>query len=152
VPVYKTPETQNTTTGQTSMQKPILTGLFGLTLAACTPTPDVGRAIYNDNCTACHGVSGKGDGPNAADLTPKPADLSTLSARNGGEFPQNRVMTVIDGYARQDQSGNQAGDAMPEFGAFIHGPTTLVDTGDGVLTPTPVWLADVADYLRTLQQ
>jgi mono/diheme cytochrome c family protein len=130
------------------MMKPILAGLLGLTLVACTPTPEVGRAIYDDNCAACHGLSGMGDGPSAASLNPKPANLTTLSARNGGEFPQTRVMGVIDGYARRYQSG----DPMPEFGAFIHGPTTLVDTGDGVLTPTPEWLADVANYLRTLQQ
>lgn len=130
------------------MHKPIIAGLFGLSLAACTATPEVGRATYDENCAACHGLSGQGDGPNAANLNPKPADLTTLSARNGGEFPQTRVMAVIDGYARRDQSD----DAMPEFGAFIHGPITMVDTGDGVLTPTPEWLADVAGYLRTLQQ
>lgn len=130
------------------MMKPILSGLLGLILVACIPTPEVGRANYDDNCAACHGLSGQGDGPNAANLNPNPANLTILSARNGGEFPQSHVMSVIDGYARSDQSN----DLMPEFGKFIHGPTTLVDTGDGVLTPAPEWLASVADYLQTLQQ
>ena len=35
-----------------------------------------GIKTYEDNCTGCHGVSGHGDGPLAADLPIKPADLS----------------------------------------------------------------------------
>lgn len=34
-----------------------------------------GEAIYSQNCAVCHGDSGKGDGPGAATLNPKPADL-----------------------------------------------------------------------------
>ncbi len=129
------------------MQKPIFAGLFGLTLAACTPTPDVGRALYDDNCAACHGPSGKGDGPAAATLKTQPADLTRLSARNGGEFPLVSVMAVIDGYSRRDPN-----DPMPEFGDTLHSDTVLVDTEDGMLTPTPEWLVDLAEYLRTIQQ
>jgi putative copper resistance protein D len=35
-----------------------------------------GLKHYEDNCTACHGVSGHGDGPASAGLPIKPADLS----------------------------------------------------------------------------
>ncbi len=35
-----------------------------------------GRQIYEQNCAGCHGLSGKGDGPEAARLSPKPADLT----------------------------------------------------------------------------
>lgn len=35
-----------------------------------------GLRHYEDNCTGCHGVSGHGDGPAAASLPIKPADLS----------------------------------------------------------------------------
>jgi putative copper export protein/mono/diheme cytochrome c family protein/peroxiredoxin len=35
-----------------------------------------GLKHYEDNCTACHGVSGHGDGPVASSLPIKPADLS----------------------------------------------------------------------------
>ncbi|HEX6202885.1 MAG TPA: ABC transporter permease subunit [Thermoanaerobaculia bacterium] len=46
---------------------------------------DQGRATYMANCAPCHGTAGKGDGPGAANLDPKPRDhtdpdyMSTLS-------------------------------------------------------------------------
>ena len=42
-------------------------------------TPDAiaaGQAIYSHNCLACHGATGKGDGPAAFTCTPRPKDLS----------------------------------------------------------------------------
>jgi mono/diheme cytochrome c family protein len=38
-----------------------------------------GKAIYEGKgaCFSCHGLSGKGDGPAAASLNPKPQDFST---------------------------------------------------------------------------
>ncbi|MCX6928785.1 MAG: cytochrome c [Verrucomicrobia bacterium] len=35
-----------------------------------------GRRIYEIRCADCHGQKGKGDGPAATDLNPKPGDLS----------------------------------------------------------------------------
>lgn len=35
-----------------------------------------GEALYMTNCSPCHGKSGKGDGPAAANLNPKPRDHS----------------------------------------------------------------------------
>jgi cytochrome c oxidase cbb3-type subunit 3 len=41
------------------------------TLAA-EATPE----LFQDLCTVCHGVGGKGDGPSAQGLEPKPADFT----------------------------------------------------------------------------
>ena len=38
------------------------------------------KAIYAQNCSVCHGTGGKGDGPSAVALNPKPFDL-TVHAR-----------------------------------------------------------------------
>jgi mono/diheme cytochrome c family protein len=35
-----------------------------------------GKRIYENRCADCHGQKGKGDGPAATDLNPKPGDLS----------------------------------------------------------------------------
>lgn len=35
-----------------------------------------GKALYENNCAACHGTSGKGDGPAAVSMRPKPRDLA----------------------------------------------------------------------------
>ena len=118
-------------------------------LAGCMPSaaPEVsGRALFAENCAVCHGDSGRGDGPAAAGLTPPPIDLTRLSADNDGVFPMARVMSYIDGYTRSDF------DSMPEFGEFLDGPLIPVDTGDGILTPTPEPLAALAEYLRSLQR
>ncbi|HEX5689692.1 MAG TPA: c-type cytochrome, partial [Roseiflexaceae bacterium] len=34
-----------------------------------------GRTLYAANCATCHGATGKGDGPGAAGLNPRPADF-----------------------------------------------------------------------------
>jgi putative copper resistance protein D len=39
-----------------------------------------GMLLYGDSCAVCHGVAGYGDGPAAADLKPKPADLTAQHA------------------------------------------------------------------------
>ncbi|MFV1997134.1 MAG: cytochrome c [Acidiferrobacterales bacterium] len=36
----------------------------------------IGKKVYIDTCAACHGASGKGDGPAAAALDPKPANFT----------------------------------------------------------------------------
>ena len=54
--------------------------LIGLTLSAHGEEPQVshqkGEAVYKAHCVGCHGLHGKGDGPDAAKLiVPQPAGL-----------------------------------------------------------------------------
>lgn len=41
-----------------------------------------GKTLYQSYCTPCHGEKGKGDGPAAAALTPKPADHTSAMMLN----------------------------------------------------------------------
>jgi mono/diheme cytochrome c family protein len=54
-----------------------------------------GKQLYRDYCAACHGSDGKGQGPAAASLVKRPADLTTLAKRHGGEFPEAYITTVL---------------------------------------------------------
>jgi putative copper export protein/mono/diheme cytochrome c family protein len=47
-----------------------------------------GAAIYGDNCALCHGATGRGDGPAAAGLPVRPADLTEehLFAHSPGDL------------------------------------------------------------------
>lgn len=120
-----------------------------MALAGCMPPEVSGRADYQTFCAGCHGAEGRGDGPVADDLARRPADLTTIAARNGGVFPFVSVMSTIDGYTRRDQHGS----AMPEMGPLIEeGDLVLVDTGGGVMTPTPARLVALAAYLETIQE
>ena len=55
-----------------------------------------GAEMFRGYCGACHGRSGKGDGPAAGSLTSKPTDLTRLAANNKGQFPAQRVAMVLE--------------------------------------------------------
>lgn len=121
--------------------------LLPLTLAACMPEDQpTGAEDFATYCAACHGSSGKADGPGAAGLDQLPVDLTQLSARDGGEFPGTRVMAKIWGY-----TGRDSASAMPQFGPLLQGELVPYDGGDGIATPTPVRLVQLAEYVRLLQ-
>lgn len=124
-------------------------GAAAFGLAACEVQPQAdGAALYHDYCAGCHGASGRGDGPSAVGLARKPADLTQIAAKNGGVFPRVKVMSWIDGFTR---AGKHGGEIMPVFDPLLTGPNVLVDTGGGVMTPTPIQLVVLAEYVEGLQ-
>lgn len=77
-----------------------------------------GPTMYNQYCSTCHGKTGKGDGPYAANLTKRPADLTQISARNGGTFPEIKVRRYIEGADEVEAHGTRD---MPLWGALFKG-------------------------------
>ncbi len=89
-------------TGQTQIQK-----------AEISRTPaDSGGRMYEAYCAVCHGAFGKGDGPAAGALKKPMGDLTLLAQNNGGDFPANRVMTVLG----QGPGSAAHGADMPVWG------------------------------------
>lgn len=120
-----------------------------LATGACTSRLGLGQSTYMDFCAGCHGADGRGAGEVARTLTRQPPDLTLIAQRNGGTFPQVSVMTTIDGYFRREEHGG----VMPEFGPLLEeGRLVLVDTGNGVVTPTPERLVALAEYLQSIQR
>lgn len=76
---------------------------------------DLGKAEYTMNCAHCHGATGKGDGPTAEFLTPRPADLTGLAKANDGILPVVRIYDTISGKARTRGHGTLE---MPAFGTL----------------------------------
>lgn len=57
--------------------------------------PQSGEQMYKDYCAACHGPAGKGDGPAAAFLKSWPPDLTTMTQRNQGKYPELKVREAL---------------------------------------------------------
>jgi mono/diheme cytochrome c family protein len=93
-------------------------GAFVLGSAALAqPRTDLGRFEYENNCVACHGANGRGDGYFAQYLKLPMPDLATVSQRNGGVFPADRMQRIIDG--REDIKGHGPRQ-MPIWGAHYN--------------------------------
>jgi mono/diheme cytochrome c family protein len=57
-----------------------------------------GRVLYDSNgCAACHGRSGRGDGPMAATLPARPIDLRNKSLYSHGSDEAAIAKTLADG-------------------------------------------------------
>lgn len=125
-----------------------------LALAGCVAeeppagTEAEGALVFAESCAGCHGPGGKGDGPAAPGLRPRPADLTRIAARHGGEFPGDWVMSTINGFHRDAPPGT----AMPAFGVGSLGPLVVVERSDGIGTPVPVMLLALEAFLRSIQE
>src|SRR5262249_80915 len=90
-------------------------------LLAQTPKPDQqigtvdGPELFKQYCAVCHGLDAKGNGPMAVSLKKAPADLTHISARNGGMFPRARVEQIISGNTRAAHGTHE----MPVWGPIF---------------------------------
>ena len=98
------------------------------------------KQMFSTYCAVCHGTDAKGNGPAAAALKKAPADLTRISARNGGKFPDVRVRRFIEGVDEIPAHGTRA---MPMWGELFRsiGPDTA-----------PIRVNALAEYLKALQQ
>jgi cbb3-type cytochrome oxidase cytochrome c subunit len=86
---------------------------------------NAGRGIYTQNCAACHGMEGRGNGPNAISIEKKPANFTRPFYK---QYPDDFWFYRI--------TEGVAGTRMPRFGE--------------TLTEEQRWY--LVAYLKTLQQ
>ena len=105
-----------------------------------------GRELYAEYCAGCHGVDGRGGGPDAAKLGLEIPDLTRLHERYGSPLQRNRIAAFIDGREEVKAHGPRE---MPVWGErFFEG-----DPGPpkGVESAKRRTLGVLVDYLQTLQ-
>ena len=102
-----------------------------------------GAEVFRTYCATCHGPSGRGDGPLASSMRRRPANLTEIAKRNGGEYPSEIVFRTIDG--RTPVRGH-GGPDMPVWGdAFARSHYG----GDAAAVKDRI--DSLVDFIRTLQ-
>lgn len=104
-----------------------------------------GWQSYQRYCQNCHGEEGRGDGRIASWLTVQPADLTQLSERNGGAFPEERVIEVMDGRREVELHGARE---MPIWGEVFRNGSDGED-GEAVVTER---ITDLVVALRSIDR
>ena len=70
----------------------VTTSAAGVDLAAA-------NTVYQERCSACHGARGRGDGPGAAALTPKPRNYADASWQASVTDEQIKKTILLGGAA-----------------------------------------------------
>ena len=95
-----------------------------------------GKSDYELNCSSCHGLTGKGDGPISGALNPKPRDFSA------GEFKLDA-----------DKSGSPGDDEdlrlVIKNGAFMYSGSPLMA---GWPTLSDEQIGQLIAYIRSLKE
>ena len=156
-PVLTVPEpkpvTAKTTATSTTLAGLVASLVFaGIVLAPAWVTPALaqeytqntpGAEVYRTYCAVCHGPAARGDGPLASSMSRKPANLTEIAKRNGGQFPSELVFRTIDG--RQPIRGH-GGPDMPVWGdAFAKSR----EAGDAERVKTVI--QSLVDFLASIQ-
>ena len=108
--------------------------------APIKPTPASDAAtMFQSYCAVCHGKDAKGGGPAASALAKAPADLTHISTRNGGTYPEIKVKRFIQGLDTISAHGTRD---MPMWGDLFR----ALDQNTAEIR-----VQALSDYLKGLQ-
>lgn len=111
------------TTDAVTTPAPVPAEFVGKTNPLGADAATAGAEVFKNNCIACHGERGHGDGPAGAALNPRPKNLPELASTVGDDYLFWRVSTGKEG-------------------------TSMV-AWKGVLTDEQIWQA--ISFIRTLK-
>ena len=132
---------------------PMLVLLVAVVISASAQTPPQrqplirpvdGATIFRNNCAACHGLEGRGNGPASKALKRKVPDLTRLSQRNNGAFPAIHVRTTIM-FGGDNLPPTHGSKTMPIWGPIFHEIEFDQDLGN-------VRLENITKYLESIQR
>lgn len=114
-------------------------------------TQSIGKMEFQKNCASCHGVDGKGNGPFVEFLKQTPPDLTLLSKKHGGVYPQAKVYEWIRDPQRIRAHGTQempiwgdrySREIIEQYGPDYAGPGSSVQER----------ILELVFYIGTIQQ
>ncbi len=116
---------------------------------------DLGKYEYMSKCASCHGEAGKGDGVMRKQLVTAPSDLTSLTKRNGGAFPNQLVWLTIDGRTEKG-IGAHGSREMPVWGSEYRQQVLRAAGPEGAMYAQPEWyvrgrIVALIDYLSRIQ-
>jgi mono/diheme cytochrome c family protein len=76
-----------------------------------------GEEMYKAYCASCHGKEGRGDGPAASAFKTPPTNLTVLSAKNNGKFPELQVVNTLQ-FGPDTKNAHGSKD-MPVWGTLF---------------------------------
>jgi mono/diheme cytochrome c family protein len=106
-------------------------------------SPASGSKMFATYCAACHGKDAKGNGPAASALRVPPPDLTTLTQRNNGKFPEMRVYSAIRGDIDLTAHGSKD---MPVWGSLFEAMS------HGNQAEVQMRISNLSDYIKSVQQ
>ena len=118
-------------------------------VAPAPPDPvmaELGAEIFVRRCAACHGESGRGDGPASGALRVPPADLTRIAARRGGSFPKGEIARFIDGRFSIAAHGSRE---MPVWGERLGEQVPEASVSEEIVRGQ---IGVLVEYLQTLQR
>jgi hypothetical protein len=127
----------------------------GGTLAHAEISQDLktARKDFQVLCAPCHGVEARGDGPAAAALKTRPADLTGIARRHGGTFPEELIIEVIQGLNMPTAHGIRE---MPIWGdVFVSeaiGTSVSIEDAKRAAAEVEQRIRHLVKYLETIQR
>ena len=136
----------------------LLTAVVVLVFAgtfACAETAGDLKAAADDfqtHCAPCHGAGARGDGPAGEALKIPPADLTDITRRHGGTFPEALIFETIEGLDMPTAHGTRD---MPIWGdVFIGeavGTSVSIDAAKKAATEVEQRINRLVKYLGSIQ-
>ena len=114
-----------------------------ITILVNKTSPTSGRQMFTSYCAPCHGVDGRGHGPAATALKSAPTDLTGLSKKNHGSFPDTHIFAVLQ-FGTETPSHGSA--EMPVWGPIL-GKMSLVNAQDKQLR-----ISNLSRFIESIQE
>jgi putative copper resistance protein D len=145
---------------RSALERAYPTSYYAPTQPYATASIVRGTTLYAENCALCHGADGHGDGPAAAGLPIRPADLSEphLFAHSPGDLfwwiSHGRDDGVMPGFAGV-LSSNQRWDVINFIRARAAGALAMrigPEVTTGAAPEVPDFVFEAGDQQKTLRQ